>query len=210
MKGSFDIGAEYYVIFGDPYGQHLKYSFDFLNGVPISTHIQELYFSPKEISLGARHNAFCKRDLFLKKDYFVHEEPFFAINLLDLNEELDSDYCYEYCFGKKIVQFLKENPNMDVCPKKEEDETNKEDEENSYDVDEESYDYDIDEDLYDEEEESYTDVWDKKLMLGFLERYLFSFEQLRHFNETGEIDFSTIDPIYGNLGCENTRSRSLK
>ena len=47
-------------------------------------------------------------------------------------------------------------------------------------------------------------------MLGFLERYLFSFEQVKRFNETEIIDFSTIDPIYGNLGCENTRSRSLK
>ena len=167
MKGSFDIGAEYYVIFGDTHKENSQnYSFDLLNGILIIPHIQILdSFFPNDISLWARHEAFHKNDDNLGSDYFVMNKLLCTIDLLKL-KELSSNYCYEYYFGKEIVQTLKENPNIGI--------------------------------------------WTKKLMLGFLERYLFSFEQVKRFNEIGIIDFNSIDPVYGNLECENIRSRSLK
>ena len=179
MKGSFDIGAEYYAKYHNLENEDWReIPFDTLNGIPIIHSIQKLdkhsnskrnkkcttNVKSPSLELYAKHEAFREFDSIRETiDYKI--EWLCTIDLTKLKDE-NPNYCYEYYFGKKIAQFLKVK--------------------------------------------SYIDIWERKCMLGFLERYLFSFEQVRHFNATGEIDFSTIDPVYGNLEYENTRSRSLK
>ena len=120
MKGSFDIGAEYYVKYANwnTYIANNEFSFEIYNGIPVLYLLQQLskdesYNTLPIINLYARHEAFHKINNNLGTNYFAKKNLLCAIDLSELKES-DSDYCYEYYFGKEIVQTLKENSHFDV------------------------------------------------------------------------------------------------